>query len=96
MSGMGDERRFQTLKLSRDYGISEAHVQEMLIGLASDGRISVCAYDGRQVRLWHRWENTNNMFFNTTDGGDIRVKILAAGAELVEDLPKSKIGFATA
>lgn len=94
--GMGEERHFQSLSLSQRHGVSEAHVREMLVELASDHFISISAYDGAQVRPWHQWENVNDMFSNNTDGGYFRIKILAAGAELVDDLPVRKIGFVTA
>jgi hypothetical protein len=92
----GEEIFFNSLKLSRQYGISEPHVQEALIEMVENRLISIGAYDGAGVRPLHQWESARDLFFNTTDGGNFRAKILVVGAELFQELPKRKIGFATA
>jgi hypothetical protein len=94
--GMADERSFQTWTLARDYGIPDAHVRELLLQWASERLIMIRAYDGTQLRPWHQWTNLDDLFFNRTDSGYVRIKLLAAGAALVEDLPARPIGFVTA
>jgi hypothetical protein len=94
--GMDSERFFQHWQLARDYDIPDAHVRELLLRWASEGLIAIRAWDGVQLREWHRWQPADDLFFNTTDGGYVRIKLLAAGAALVEDLPKREIGFVTA
>jgi hypothetical protein len=93
--GMGDERHYQHWQLARNYGISDAHARELLIQWAAERLIAIRCYDGEHLRSWHEWEDVDDMFFNATDSGHIRVKLLAAGAALVEDLPARPIGFAT-
>jgi len=91
--GMAAERYYQHQQLARQYGIQEAHVRELLIQWAEEGLISISHWDGSRARPWNEWPTPDDMFFNTTDAGHIRVKLLAAGAALVEDLPASQIGF---
>lgn len=93
--GTPDEQHYRTFLLAHEYRISEAHVRELLIEWAAQGLISIRCWDGTMLRAWRDWKNTDEMFSNRTDSGHVRVKLLAAGAALVEDLPKSTIGFVT-
>jgi hypothetical protein len=92
--GVKDEQSFKTWKLANEYGIPEAHVRELLLRWASELLIMIQAYDGAQVRPWNQWLSEDALFFNETDNGYVRIKLLAAGAALVEDLPARSIGFA--
>jgi hypothetical protein len=94
--GMGEERHYQHWQLATNYGISDAHARELLIQWAAERLIAIRCYDGARLRAWHEWEDVDDMFFNSTDAGYIRVKLLAAGAALVEDFPARPIGFVTA
>jgi hypothetical protein len=93
---MGDPRHYRHLLLSQQYGIQDRHIRELLIQWAREGLISITCYDGARARPWHEWASADDMFFNTTDNGYVRVSILAAGAALVEDLPAHRIGFVNA
>jgi DNA-binding GntR family transcriptional regulator len=91
--GMGDERHFRSFALATQYAIPHNHVREVLLQWASEGLIGLRAWDGSRVRDWREWANHDDMFF-ASDGGYVRINILAAGSALVEDLPKRLIGFA--
>jgi hypothetical protein len=61
--------------------------------MAKERLIAICCYDGAVLRPWYSWQDTEKMFFNTTDGGYIRLNLLAAGKALAEDLSVHQIGF---
>jgi hypothetical protein len=90
----GDERHYQSRQLAIRHGIDHKYVREILLELADDRFIRLRAFDGQQVREWNQWPDPDDMFFNP-DSDYIRVKILAAGAALVEDLPERSFGFPT-
>jgi len=87
-------RHFRVCILSTDYGIPESHVCEQLIGMAAAHLIHLAAWDGRGERAIQEWPDQDSFFYNRTDHGYVRVRILSAGAELLSKLPKAPIGFA--
>jgi len=91
--GREPEQHYRPYQIARQYGIPEAHVRELLIQWARARLISVSHWDGSRARPWSEWSTPDAMFSDTADGGCVRVKLLAAGAALVQDLPAKPIGF---
>lgn len=88
-----DGRHVTTTALSLQYQIPEPYIRQLLLELVGDGLISIGAYDGHHVRQWDLWGTPEELFFNKTDNGHVRVKLLAKGAEYLEDHPRRPIGF---
>lgn len=80
-------------KLSVEFGIPEPHVREQLVELTEQGLISLTAWEGIRERPYYEWPDADSFFFNRSDGGYIRIRLLRAGGELVANLPKERIGF---
>lgn len=80
-------------QLSIEFGIPEPHVREQLLEFAAAGLIRLTAWDGLRERPCKEWPDGDSFFFNRSDGGSIRIRLLRAGGELVADLPKERIGF---
>lgn len=80
-------------KLSVEFDIPEPHVREQLVELAEQGLISMTAWEGIRERHYYEWPDADSFFFNRSDGGYIRIRLLRAGGELVSALPKAPIGF---
>ncbi|MGO9011583.1 MAG: hypothetical protein ACLQPN_15895 [Bryobacteraceae bacterium] len=78
--GVSEERFFKHGQIADQYGVTEARVWELLIAWAAEGLIAVRC--GAQSRDLDQWETARAMFFNRTDAGDIRVRLLSAGAAL--------------
>ena len=55
--------------------------------LAGEHLISMDAYDGHIVRPWHLWGTPMALYFNQTDNGHVRVRLLAKGDEYLEERP---------
>jgi DNA-binding FadR family transcriptional regulator len=84
---------YRIVALANQFALTEPQAQEVLIGMAQDGLIVLRAWDGQGVRAFHDWPSSTAFFYSTLDGGNFRVHVLAKGAELLEDLPRDKIGF---
>jgi hypothetical protein len=79
--------------LSAEFGIPEPHVREQLLEFAAAGLMRLTAWDGIRERPYDEWPDGDSFFFNRSDGGYIRIRLLRAGGELVSELPKEPIGF---
>jgi hypothetical protein len=79
--------------LAAEYGIPDSHVCEQLTQLASEGFISLVAWDGRRERPISEWPDADSFFFNRSDTGYIRICLRSSGAELLSELPKAPLGF---
>jgi hypothetical protein len=79
--------------LEQEYAVPSPHCEELLLQWASDSLIDIHAYSGQGVLRWNLWPSQNDLFYNTTDGGYVRITLLAAGAEYVALLRKRGIGF---
>src|ERR1017187_2776473 len=66
---------------------------EMLPQWAHQGFIQLRAWDGHTSRHWNEWPDLDSFFFNQTDGGNVRVTLLAAGREHLELLKKNGISL---
>jgi hypothetical protein len=79
--------------LEQQYGVQSPHCEEVLLQWASESLIDIHAYNGQEVLRWNHWPSQNDLFYNTTDGGHIRINLLAAGAQHAELVRKRRIGF---
>lgn len=81
--------------------IPEPHVREVLVGMCRREMIHMSIFDGQRecsVQEWvNRSQNLDSFFFNKTDSGRVRIRLLVAGVEQRERLASKKaIGFAAA
>lgn len=76
-----------SLSLSGEFGIPEPHVREQLLEWAARHLIRLTAWDGIRERPYEEWSDPDSFFFNRTDGGYIRARLLRAGGELLSGLP---------
>jgi len=79
--------------LSVEFDIPEPHVREQLVELAEQHLISLTVWEGIRERPYDEWPDADSFFFNRSDGGYIRIRLLRAGGELVSELPKEPVGF---
>jgi hypothetical protein len=79
--------------LEQQYGVQSPHCEEVLLQLASESLIDIHAYNGQEVLRWNQWPSQSDLFYNTTDGGHVRINLLAAGAEHADLVRKRGIGF---
>jgi hypothetical protein len=93
MAAHNGSRHVNTYGLGAEFGIPENHVRQELIRLAKQNLISLVAWDGERERPYDEWPDADSFFFNTTDGGHVRIRLLSAGGELLSKLPKLPIGF---
>jgi len=84
-----EERRYKHQELANQYGIPEALVRALLVAWDVEGLIAIRCWDGERLRPCRQWKQTDDMFFNTGAGGYIRVRLLPAGAALVEGQPRA-------
>jgi hypothetical protein len=84
---------YQTAKLSVDFGVPEPYVRQILGEMADEGQIYLAAWDGQREKPFAEWQDANPFFASPWDFGHVRVRVLAPGAELLERVPKSSIGF---
>jgi len=84
---------YRAFELSLRFGIPEPHVREIMGEMANDGLIWLAAYDGTRDRIYQDWSDKQQFFDSPLDGGHVKVKVRARGAELASVLPKSTIGF---
>jgi hypothetical protein len=89
----GHSTHVSTLGLGGQFGVPENHVREQLIEFAKLNLISLKAWDGERERPYNEWPDAETFFFNTSDNGYVRIRLLSAGGELLSKLPKSPIGF---
>ena len=79
--------------LSVEFHIPEPHVREQLLEFVETHLIRLTAWDGIRESPYSEWPDGDSFFFNRTDGGYIRIRLLRAGGELLSELPKAPIGF---
>jgi hypothetical protein len=87
--------------LATKYGIPKTHVEEKLVQWAEEKLIWLGAWDGTRERPWNEWPPVRNVFRAGSDGGSVRVRLLADGGHFAEKLkeqvepetPPPKIGF---
>ena len=78
----------------RKFGIPEAHVRQIVTEMCEHGLISLAVFDGQRECTLQEWRSRRlddqDFFLNQTlDGNQVRVRLLARGAEL----QKRAIGF---
>jgi len=84
-----EERRYKHQELADQYGIPEALVRALLVAWDIERLIAIRCWDGERLRPCRQWKQTDDMFFNTVAGGYIEVRLLPAGAALVEGQPRA-------
>ena len=89
-----EEAHVRPFVLANDSGLAERHLRELLVGLHQE----------RLIRL-ERWHDTlqsavpydqwpGAQFFQaTTDGGYVRITLLARGQELLDGIRTAPVGF---
>ena len=93
MHSPGQDVHYTIGLFSRQYSIPMQHVPELLVKWSQEGLIRLRAYDGNALRRWTEWPDLNAFFYNRSDGGPVRIPLLADGWDYVEILKKTKIGF---
>jgi predicted ArsR family transcriptional regulator len=73
--------------LANHCGIPPSHVRDELVRLADSGLISISAWDGEQERPYDEWPDRDSLFSNTTDKGQVRIRLLSAGRQLLSKAP---------
>jgi len=76
--------------LANHHGIPPSHVREELLRLAQTECIALSAWDGERERPQEDWADAESLFSNASDKGHVRIRLLAAGAELLS----KALGFA--
>jgi hypothetical protein len=76
-----------TKVLASKHGLPHRHVQDELMRLAEWGSISLSAWDGERERSHDEWPDADSLFSNATDGGQVRIRLLNAGRELLSKAP---------
>jgi hypothetical protein len=89
----GHSTHVSTLGLGAEFNIPESHVRAQLLEFAKMNLISLVVWDGERERPYNDWPDADSFFFNRTDGGYVRIRLLIAGGELLSKLPKTPIGF---
>jgi hypothetical protein len=97
----GDDLFIRVHELAAKYGIAERHVREVLVEMHKDKLIRISAFHESGVVKPLEWWPDSEFFFNyASDGFNKRVRLLARGAEFLEQLsadesetPKRAIGF---
>ena len=84
---------YRIFMLEQQYGVQWPYCGELLLQWAHEDLIDINAWDGERLRPWHLWPSPTDLFYNTTDAGQVRVKLMAAGIEYAELLKKREIGF---
>ena len=84
----------QTAPASLPSRYTRRSVREQLLRFAADKVIGLTAWDGLRERPYNEWPDMDSFFFNWSDGGYVRIRVLSAGGELLSSLPKAPIGFA--
>jgi len=77
--------------------IPEPHIREMLISMCKRELIHLSIFDGQRECSIQEWltkgQNQDSFFYNRTDSGRVRIRLLLAGAAY-RDMPKrGTIGF---
>jgi hypothetical protein len=86
----------KTSQMAVEFGIAEGHVREELVIMLQQRRIALTAWDGERELPYAEWPDADSFFFNRSDAGYVRIRLLSAGAELLSELPKAPIGSAAA
>ena len=72
-----------TKALAHHHGIPHRHVREELLRLAEMDCIALSAWDGERERTYEDWRDADSLFSNATDNGQVHIRLLNAGAELL-------------
>jgi hypothetical protein len=78
-------------QLAMQFGIQERHACEILESLVADRIIYMAKWDGERECPFEEWPSAG-AFWDALDNY-VRIRLLARGAELLHELPKSSIGF---
>ena len=80
------------------FHISEAHIVQLAVEMWHSGLVSLHIWEGQRECSLQDWlgrgGNDHDFFYNTTDGGCVRVRLLAAGAAAKNRRRQGPIGFA--
>src|ERR1700694_2505201 len=72
-----------TRGLANEHGIPQSHIREELLRLAQLEFIYLSAWDGDRDRPYDDWADGDSLFSNTADKGQVRIRLLSAGRELL-------------
>jgi hypothetical protein len=79
------------------FHIPEAHIVQLTVEMWHSGLVSLHIWDGQRecsLQDWlRRGGNEHDFFYNTTDTGYVRVRLLAAGAAAKNRRRQGPIGF---
>jgi hypothetical protein len=76
-------------QLSLKYDISVEHIEQLFIGWAQQGFVSLTAWDDtikRRERPWQEWPEPKGVFFTPWDKSAVRIRITASGSKHLETL----------
>jgi hypothetical protein len=80
------------------FQIPEADIVQLTVGMWQRGLISLHTWNGQRECSLQGWLDRGGteyeFFYNRTDSGHVRVRLLAAGAAEKDRLRQAKIGFA--
>jgi hypothetical protein len=76
-----------TRALANHYGLPQSHIRQELLRLADSKLISISAWDGELERPYDQWPDKDSLFSNITDKGQVRIRLLTAGRELLSKPP---------
>jgi hypothetical protein len=102
LKAAGDEvQHFRVHELAAKYGVKESYVREKLVEWHTDKLIRLSAFhESGAVRPLEEWADSEYFFNHVSDSNYKRVRLLARGAEFLEQLPadepetpKHAIGF---
>lgn len=101
MKDARDEVHFLAGELAGKYGIEEGYVREKLVEWHTDNLIRLSGFhQSGAIKPLEEWPNSEYFFNYALDGNRKRVRLLARGAEFLEELaadepetPKRAIGF---
>jgi hypothetical protein len=77
-----EERRYQHHEFGAHYGVPDALLRASLVAWDADRLIAIRCWDGERLRPCCEWKKSCDMFLS--DGGYIWIRLLPAGAALVE------------
>jgi len=90
------ERYITAWQFHGEYGIETEHVKELLLRWAAEDRlITLEAWDGTRFRPWREWDPPGAVFSSSAAADQVRVRLLADGAEYVERISKRPPGRET-
>lgn len=91
----GHPTEINVVLLASEYRIPVAHVTERLLGMQEAGLIRLSVPRDKVERSRHDYHDADSFFFNKTNTGYVRIRLLSRGAELLYETARRPIGFAS-